>query len=75
MACIFYGNPLHVGCSQLLNPTLTVPTDWPNNPCVTKDGKLYKAGTTLPKADGWQDCKPYENELVTRVGDCADLSP
>jgi hypothetical protein len=73
MACIFYANPLHVGCSQLINPTLTVPTDWPNNPCVTKDGKLYKAGTTLPKADGWQDCTPQENELVAKIGDCADL--
>lgn len=74
-ACIFYANPLQVGCSQLINPTLTVPTDWPNNPCVTKDGQLYKAGTTLPKSMGWQDCTPQENELVASVGDCADLSP
>ena len=75
MACIFYDNPLHVGCSELINPTLTVPTDWPNSPCVKKDGQLYKAGTTVPKANGWQDCTPQESELVARVGDCADLSP
>lgn len=74
-ACIFYDNPLHVGCSELLNPSLTVPTDWPTESCVTKDGKLYKAGTTLPKAEGWQDCVRYEKELVATVGDCAALPP
>jgi len=74
MACVVFANPLHVGCSELLNPSLTVPTDWPTHPCATKNGKLYRAGTTLPKADGWQDCSEFENELVANAPDCADLN-
>ena len=74
-ACVAFGNPLHVGCSELLDPSLTVPTDWPTHPCATKDGKLYRAGTTLPKAEGWEDCSAYENELVAGAPDCADLTP
>ena len=59
----------------MLNPSLAVPTDWPTRSCATKDGTLYRAGTTLPKADGWQDCSAYENELVGIVGDCTALPP
>jgi hypothetical protein len=73
-ACVVFANPLHVGCSELLNPSLTVPTDWPTHPCATRAGKLYRAGTTLPKAEGWQDCSAYENELVAGAPDCADLN-
>jgi len=34
---------------------------------------LYRAATPLPKAEGWQDCAAFEDELVANAPDCADL--
>lgn len=72
-ACYTLDDPLKVSCSMLLNPSLTVPTDYGQNFCVKKGDDLYRAGTTLPKADGWQDCSPGEAQLVNQAPNCADL--
>jgi hypothetical protein len=65
--------PLKVSCSMLLNPTLTVPTNWPMTRCVKRNGTTYYAASTLPKAEGWLDCVSQEAELVDQAPDCADL--
>lgn len=72
-ACVVLDRPIVVTCSMLLDPSLTVPTDYGQDFCVTRDGALYYAGTTLPKADGWQDCSPSESEIVAAAPDCSEL--
>ena len=72
-ACVMYAEPIHVSCSQLLDPSQTVPTDYGQEFCVTRDGQLYYAQTTLPKANGWKDCSAGEVEIVAQAPDCADL--
>jgi len=74
-ACIALDTPIHVTCSMLLDPSLTVPTNWPTTRCAIRNGTSYYAGTTLPKAEGWSDCSPGEAELVDQAPDCADLPP
>lgn len=72
-ACIVYAESLVVSCSQLLNPTETVPTNYGQEHCVTRDGQLYYAQTTLPKANGWKDCSAGEVAIFDGAPDCADL--
>ena len=72
-ACIVYAEPIVVSCSQLLNPSETVPTNYGQEYCVTRDGQLYYAQTTLPKANGWQDCSAGEAAIFDGAPDCADL--
>jgi hypothetical protein len=72
-ACVLLERPTPVSCSMLLDPSLTVPTDYGQDFCVKRDGALYYAGTTLPKDDGWEDCSPGESEIVAQAPDCKDL--
>lgn len=72
-ACIVLDQPIKVTCSMLLNPTLTVPTNWPASRCAKRNGTTFYAGTTLPKAEGWTDCSAGEAEIVDQAPDCADL--
>jgi hypothetical protein len=71
--CIDYARPQRVGCSILLQPSLTVPTNWGVNFCVRNQGKLFAAGSTLPKSDGWEDCSATEVEAFNAIPDCAAL--
>jgi hypothetical protein len=72
-ACFNLEEPIVVSCSMLLDPSLTVPSDYGQNFCVKRDDQLYRAGTTLPKADGWEDCSAPEAEIVADAPDCRDL--
>lgn len=72
-ACVDFERPIVVSCSQLLDPSQTVPTNYGSEFCVTRDGQLYRAETTLPKANGWQDCSPAEAEIVAEAPSCSDL--
>ena len=72
-ACVNLDQPIVVSCSMLLDPSLTVPTGYGQDHCVKRDGQLYFAGTTLPKADGWQDCDQGESQIVALAPDCRDL--
>lgn len=73
MWCVALSKPIVVSCSMLLNPELTVPTAWGETKCVKKDATYYWAGTTLPKADGWQDCTTDEASFVDKAVDCDSL--
>ena len=72
-ACFDPNDPILVSCSMLLDPSLTVPTNYGENFCVKRDGALYRAGTLLPKADRWEDCSAPEAEIVNEAADCNDL--
>lgn len=72
-ACILLDAPILVSCSMLLDPSLTVPTGYGQTFCVKRDDALYYAGTTLPKADGWEDCSTQEADMVAQAPDCNDL--
>jgi hypothetical protein len=72
-ACVDFARRIVVSCSMLLNPSETVPTDYGTQFCVKRDGQLYRAGTTLPKANGWEDCSAPEAELVAEAPSCEDL--
>jgi len=71
--CIAFDDPIKVSCSMLLNPSLTVPTNYGQNFCVKKGNDTFYAGTTLPKADGWQDCSAEEAKWVNQAYDCKAL--
>lgn len=72
-ACVVLDRPILVGCSMLLDPSLTVPTNYGEDFCVKRAGALYRAGTKLPKADGWEDCAAGESEIVAEAPDCNEL--
>lgn len=72
-ACVDFSRRIVVSCSILLNPSETVPTDYGTQFCVKRDAQLYRAGTTLPKANGWEDCSAPEAELVAEAPSCEDL--
>lgn len=72
-ACIVLDQAIKVSCSMLLNPTLTVPTNWPTTRCANRNGTSFYAGSTLPRAEGWTDCSPAEAELVDQAPSCSDL--
>lgn len=72
-ACTVFDDPIKVSCSMLLNPSETVPTNYGQNFCVKKGADTFYAGTTLPKADGWEDCSPAEAQLVNQGYDCKAL--
>jgi hypothetical protein len=71
--CIAFDDPIKVSCSMLLNPSLTVPTNYGQNFCVKKGNDTFYAGTTLPKADGWEDCSAEEAKWVNQAYDCKAL--
>lgn len=72
-ACVELAEPILVSCSILLDPSLTVPSGYGESFCVKRDNQLYRAETTLPKADRWEDCSPQEAEIVNQAPDCRDL--
>jgi hypothetical protein len=72
-ACVDFQHPTVVSCSMLLDPAETVPTNYGSEFCVKRDDQLYRADTTLPKANGWEDCTPDEAAIVAPAPSCEDL--
>jgi hypothetical protein len=60
-----------IGCYKLIDPELSVPTDWGNTNCARRieDGTLFWVGSPQLESE-WSDCSPEELELIENAAEC-----